>query len=711
MYRFRATILLLLLAFLIAPARGAEREDAAAKLWWRKPLERPALPHVSGGQWVQNPIDAFVLARLQSENLHPAPRADKATLIRRATYDLTGLPPTLREVDEFLADQSPHAYDKVIDRLLASPHYGEKWGRHWLDLVRYAESNSYERDNPKPNVWRYRDYVIRALNEDKPYDQFIREQLAGDEMVDAADDAKIATGFYRLGIWDDEPADREQAHFDVLDDIVSTTGNVFLGLTVGCARCHDHKIDPFPQSDYYSLVAFFANVTDFHNGGPTDEFALLNSPEARRAYAQRQQERAERRKIIQANLKQIQADFRQIIAGQSGTEISQQELARRLASEGQRVLGRERYEQYKQLKDELAALQKPDGHQEMALCVSEAGEHSPDTFVLLRGNAHVHGAQVQPAFPSVCGGGAVSIPASPRGAHTSGRRTVLANWIASKDNLLTARVMANRIWQYHFGRGIVRSSSDFGVHADPPTHRQLLDWLASELISSGWRLKAMHRLIMTSNTYCMSSQADAAALASDPANDLLWRFDMRRLSAEEVRDSILATNGTLNLAVYGPSVYPPIPKEVLAGQSRPGNGWGNSSDADANRRSIYVHVKRSLRVPVLEAFDAADTDVSCPVRFTTVQPTQALGLLNSDFANEQATKLAGRLKRDAGEEAAARVKLALRLATCREPSDLQIQRGVDLIESLQKKEGAVADAALKDFCLVVLNLNEFVYVD
>ncbi|HEX4795625.1 MAG TPA: DUF1549 and DUF1553 domain-containing protein [Humisphaera sp.] len=710
MFKRAVSFGLILLSFTVA-ARAADPSEEAQRLWWRKPLVRPAAPAVKDAGWVRNPIDSFVLAKLEVAGLHPAPTADKLTLIRRATFDLTGLPPTLAEVDAFVADQSPDAYEKLIDRLLASPHYGEKWGRHWLDLVRYAESNSYERDNPKPNVWRYRDYVIQAFNNDKPYDQFIREQLAGDEIAGASDETRIATGFYRLGIWDDEPSDPEQARYDVLDDIVSTTGTVFLGLTVGCARCHDHKIDPFPQKDYYSLVAFFQNVTSFHNGGPTDEFPLLGNDQDRTAYEQRMQQRDQRRKELTANIKQIEADFRQILSGEPAGPVSEEDAVKRIAREGSRVLGAERFGQYRQYKQELAALQRPEAGQAMALCVSESGRRAPQTFVLMRGNAHVQGDPVEPAFPSICGGGAASIPQQAANAKTTGRRTVLANWIGSKENPLTARVIANRIWQYHFGRGIVRSASDFGMHADQPTHPQLLDWLAGELIANGWHFKALHKLIMTSDAYRMSSKPDAKELAADSQNDLLWRFDMRRLTAEEVRDSILAANGSLNLKMLGPSIYPIVPKEVLAGQSRPGNGWGSSTLAEAARRSIYIHVKRSLRLPVLENFDAAETDVSCPVRFTTVQPTQALGLLNSDFINQEAVKLAARLKKEAGDETKDEVALALRLATGRSPVDAEIRRGVELIESLKTTDGASAEIALKDFCLVVLNLNEFVYLD
>jgi len=335
------------------------------------------------------------------------------------------------------------------------------------------------------------------------------------------------------------------------------------------------------------------------------------------------------------------------------------------------------------------------------------------TFVHMRGNAHNLGAKVEPGFPEVLTTSPTpAIPDAPAGAKSSGRRTVLANWIASAQNPLAARVMVNRLWQFHFGRGIVRSPNNFGLQGDKPTHPELLDWLASQFVAGGWKMKAMHRLIMTSSAYRMASfGGDTKAATADPHNDLLWRFDLRRLTAEELRDSILAVNGTLNTQMYGPSVYPPISKDVLAGQSVPGKGWDVSPPDQAARRSVYVHVKRSLRLPILQSFDAAEPDTSCPVRFVTVQPTQALGTLNSEFFNQEAAKLAARLKREAGDDPSKQVALALRLVTCRAPTDGEIARGVGLIDAMAKKDGATPDVALKYFCLLALNLNEFVYVD
>jgi hypothetical protein len=692
-------------------------EEARKTLWSVQPVGEPVLPVVKDAAWAKGPIDAFILAKLEEKGLKPAPEAKRVALIRRATYDLTGLPPTPDEVKAFVGDPSSDAYEQLIDRLLASPHYGEKWGRHWLDLVRYAESNSYERDNAKPNVWRYRDFVIRSFNDDKPYDQFVKEQLAGDEMPDAVEnpDRVIATGFYRLGIWDDEPSDRLQSRYDGLDDVVTTTGQVFLGLTVDCARCHNHKIDPIPQADYYRLLAFFQNIRDYRNGGPGDEAPILSGQDERLAYEKRLAERETRQKEIAGLIAQTEADFRQILQGEKGklpADASAADVAKLMRSEGRRVLGPERFSQYQELRAEQTRLARGDAKGDYALCVTENGAKARETYVCLRGNANVRGATVQPGFPQVLGGMTDAVIPNPTaGAKSTGRRTVLANWIASKENVMFGRVMVNRIWQHHFGRGIVRSPNNFGVQGDRPTHPELLDWLAEEFERNGYHLKAMHRLIMTSSAYRMSDRADEKAMEMDPQNDLFWRFDIRRLTSEEIRDSILAVNGTLNPTMFGPSVYPKIPREVLAGQSKPGNGWTTSNAGDSARRSVYIHVKRSLRVPLLENFDAAESDRTCPVRFVTVQPSQALGMMNGSFAREEAEKLAERLKKVAGEDRAAQVKLAWKLVTCRDASEVEVRKSLGLMESLEKKDGATARAAMNAYCLMMLNLNEFIYMN
>lgn len=823
--------------------------------WAFQPVTRPAVPEVKNREWVRNEIDAFLLRRLEENELVPAAPVDKAALIRRAYYDLTGLPPTPAEVDTFVADESVAAYEKLIDRLLASPHHGERWARHWLDAVRYAETNSFERDGAKPHVWRYRDYVIRAFNADKPYDEFVREQLAGDEMRPATPERLIATGFYRLGLWDDEPADRSQSQFDALDDLVTTTGQVFLGLTINCARCHDHKIDPIPQRDYYSLLAFFHGIKPMTTTGPNIEQPLFANDAERAAYQQRVREREEQLNTLQARISALENEFlaayrksRQgeiaasdiddleyrfyrdhwerlpdfdtikpetvgnigdgcfdiglatrdsdfgfvfsgllkvpsdgqytfIVDGDDGVRLSlagnavinydgihgtgnpqrasvslKQGLTpirldyfqahggrglsvawsgpgfehRSLSSEGRPPLDRRNLVEllkshavallgdrwltnYRQRAKELERLKRQPVPADYALCVTEM-PRPPETFVLARGNAHVPTVKVAPGFPSIVAADQPVIPA-PTGQATAGRRTVLADWITSAENRLTARVMVNRIWQHHFGRGIVRSPNNFGYLGDRPTHPELLDWLASEFVAGGWRMKSLHRLIMLSSAYRMSSQANEKALARDPGNDLFWRFNMRRLSAEEVRDSIQLAAGNLHGQLYGPSFYPKLSEEVMATQSAPGHGWGNSSPGEQARRSIYIHVKRSLITPLLADFDFPDTDTSCEARFNTTQPAQALGMLNGHFLHEQAGAFADRVRREAGDERAGQVRLALRLALSRPPDEAMVARGVALIEQFEKVHGLGPGESLTYYALLVLNLNEFVYLD
>jgi cytochrome c553 len=846
----------------VAAAGGAGTRKGAFEItdkdrahWAFQPVRRPIVPSVSNPAWIRNTVDTFILSGLDANGLRPNPPASKHELVRRAYYALTGLPPTPQDVDAFLTDPAPDAYESLIDRLLSSPRYGEKWARHWLDLVRFAETNSFERDNPKPSAWRFRDYVVRSLNQDKPYDRFVREQLAGDELFRGDVDALIGTGFYRLGIWDDEPVDREQARYDAIDDIVATTSQVFLGLTVDCARCHDHKIDPIPQKDYYRLVSFFQNINHFRNGGPTDEALIFTVPGSKEDYEAKVAEQARQSSELQAKISAIEADFlarssadqavqadlddltyrlyrdtydrlpdfsgikpektdeletqrfdlsprsrddafglvfegvlivpkdgtytfyldsddgsRLTVAGQTvieydgvhelgnersasvelssgrlpirldyfqktaklglrvgwsgpgflrrslsadgpDTQRNSEDLALLIRAKGVEALGQAQFDAYWVLKRQLSAIKKAKPTTETALCVTEQGTSAADTHVLLRGNAAAPGEKVEPGFLSVLGSPEPVVPTPPPGSKTTGRRAVLADWIISPENPLTPRVIVNRLWQHHFGRGIVRSSSNFGSQGDRPTQPELLDWLASELVAGGWRLKPLHRLIMTSNTYRMSSRSDPEALAKDPTNNAFWRFDMRRLSAEEIRDSILAVCGTLNPAMYGPGVYPEIPAEVLAGQSQPGKGWPISPPAEQTRRSVYVHVKRSLLLPLIETFDAAETDRSSPVRFSTTQPTQALAMLNGRFLNDQARALAKHLKREAGDDPSAQVRLALRLVACREPSEAEVQRGVAMMGTLAGTDNAKSDQALAALSLVVLNLNEFLFLD
>lgn len=701
------------------PRRGSPSVDDAARNFWSfRRFTRPEVPAVKNKEWVRTPIDAFVLAKLEAEGLTPAPPAEKTTLLRRLYFDLIGLPPSVAEVDAFLADDSPDAYEKVVDRLLASPQYGERWARHWLDLVRYAETDGYEFDRAKPDVWRYRDYVIRSLNEDKPYNQFIKEQLAGDEFEPVTADSIIATGIYKIGIFDSGSPDKLQAAFDGLDDVIATTSQVFLGLTMNCARCHDHKIDPIPTADYYRMLAFFRGT---QGGGRRGR--PINTGGGRRGrrgggggepvnqaeIAAYEKEFAD----LTAKLTAIEDALKPYLEGGEVDDFAVEEyrpgIVRAHVPQHVTLETWDEYESVLSKRDELEK-RRPESLAQ-ALSVSESGPNLPTTYILLRGSPYAEGDPVEPGFPSVLTTESAVIPPPEEGARSSGRRTALADWIASGENPLTARVVANRVFQYHFGRGIVRSSNDFGYGGTPPTHPQLLDWLASELIDGDWRLKRLHKMVVMSNAYQMSSQPNEAGVAIDPENDLLWRFDIRRLEAEEIRDAILAVSGNLNPKMGGPSIYPHIVDEVKAGQSRPGEGWNESEPEEQVRRSVYIHIKRSLLVPLLSVYDTADTDESCPVRYSTTQPTQALSMLNSEFVNEQAAIFAENVRNEAGEDAAAQVTLALRRAIQRQPTEAEIERGVEFIQRQQTTHGLSADAALQNFCLITLNLNEFMYLD
>lgn len=689
--------------------------ETTKNYWAFRPVTDPPVPSVKDQSWVTNPIDHFILSRIESAGLSPTSPAAKAQLIRRAYYDLTGLPPTIKEVEAFVNDDSDQAFERVIDHLLDSPHYGERWGRHWLDLVRYAESNSYERDGTKPFIWRYRDYVIRSFNEDKPYTQFIKEQLAGDEFEPPTPDSIVATGYYRLGIWDDEPVSQKQALYDDLDDILLTTSQVFLGLTMNCARCHDHKIDPIPQKDYYSFLAFFSGLRRY---GVRSHESVEDASIGPIAVTPAQQQQSAERQALDRELREVERKINHVDGRLQGLLTPPEkedfqavevrvDLAQRYIGKG---LSRQLVSDYEQAvarRREILNTRPPEVAQ--ALIVKEIGRTPRDMYVLVRGNANVEGEKVDPSFPSILSPPEPVIT-TPSLTESSGRRTALANWIASEKNQLTARVMVNRIWQHHFGRGIVASSNNFGNIGARPTHPELLDWLASRFMEEGWSIKSMHKLIMLSSVYRLSSQAQAKELAEDPANNLFWRFNMRRLSAEELRDSVHAVNGRLNLKMGGPSIYPIIPQEVLAGQSRPGAGWGTSSEEERARRACYIFIKRSLVEPLMADFDFADVDSTCPVRFVTNQPTQALSLLNSDFMNRQAAVFAEFLRREAADNVRDQVTLALTRVTQRRPSEKEIARGVGLIESL-RQDSISEEVALKYFCLTAYNLNEFLFLD
>jgi hypothetical protein len=661
----------------IAGEAPAQAEDGTP--WAFRPVQRPQPPVAAEGS---NPIDAFLGEALQREGITPAPEADRRTLIRRVTFDLTGLPPTPEEVEAFLADTGCDAYERLVDRLLASPRYGERQARHWLDLVRYAETHGYERDDPKPNAWKYRDWAIDAFNRDLPYDRFVVEQLAGDELPDADTSTRTATGMYRLGLIDDEPADPVMDRFDQLDDMIKTIGTTFLGLTIHCARCHDHKFDPIPQTDYYRLLAFLEPAERYRRD--VDESIGIDLAS--------DSEVARHKELVAAVDRQAAA-LRERIGQAKGQAALEAELRRRLEA-----------------LEKNRPVPPP-----MVLGLTDAGPTSEPTRLLLRGDAHSPGDEVAPGFLSAIDGSAPQIVPPPNGK-TTGRRLALARWIASGSNPLTARVMVNRLWQQHFGRGLAGTPSDFGAMGEEPSHPALLDWLAAEFVARGWSVKAMHRLMVTSAAYRRSGAWNDQAARIDPYNLNLWRRPPRRLEAEAIRDAVLAASGALNLRMGGPSVRPPIAKAVLAGQSVPGKGWAVSRGDDIFRRSIYVYVKRTLPLPELEVLDAPDTAEPCPRRAVTTTAPQALTLLNSAFWHDQAGLFAQRLEQEArGDD---RIDRAFQLAFSRRPTDDEkrdsldfLARQTSLIQARPKPEPDPAREALRAFCLVLLNANEFVTVD
>lgn len=666
--------------------------------WAFQPVKAPVVPQEKGrGQRETNAVDAFHRAVLRGRKLEPNPPATPRELVRRIHFDLTGLPPSPEEVAAFERDPSDIAWAALADRLLASPHYGERWGRHWLDLVRYAESNGYERDGPKPHAWRYRDYVIDAFNADKPYDRFIREQLAGDELVEdelaqapqmtpAMREALIATGFYRLHVWDDEPDSTVAAEFDDLDDIMVTTGTAFLGLTIGCARCHDHKFDPLSQADYYSLLGFVRSIDGYgqhHTGGGGRGTGKITRPLA------------------------TAAEWR---AWETTRQARIKEAETRMAATTDA-------ESKKRLEAALKQAREAAPPFDYALAIAENGPQPQPTQVLYRGDAHSPRAEVSPGFPAVLGLAGPSVPERKGTATTTGRRRVLADWIASPENPLTSRVFVNRVWQHHFGVGLVPTPDDFGRTGLRPSNPELLDFLAAEFVRGGWSVKRLHKLILTSRAYRMSSRAEnRAALAADQDNTLLWRQNLRRVEAEVVRDSMLVISGTLNPKRGGPSVFPSLPKEVHTTQDSAGKGWEDSPADEQNRRSVYLVVKRALKVPLLECLDFANSTSGTGTRPTTTVAPQALMLLNDSFVQTQAAAFAERLQHEVGPKLEEQIDRAFRLALQRAPTKVELKSALGLLADQTRRahaEGAKEPeaVALRSFCRALLNLNEAVYVD
>jgi Protein of unknown function (DUF1553)/Protein of unknown function (DUF1549)/Planctomycete cytochrome C len=780
--------------------RSLPPEDSPKMSEWRWPFERPVKrdpPRVKAGSWVRNPIDAFVLARLEEKGIAPAAAASKRTLARRLYLDLVGMPPTPPEMMQFLNDESPQACESLINRLLDDPRYGERWGRHWLDLARYGETSGLEGDGAIGNVWRYRDWVVDAFNSNMPYDRFVILQLAGgDEHSQTKNNYEpdvqglIPTGFLRVAPWDRSNLVAAEVRQNYLSEVTSTTASAFLGLTVGCARCHDHKYDPIPTRDFYRFQAFFNAV---QAGAPVDvpfrdKALAAKSKQQVDAYAKRLEDGTEKReldafeaqllkKLVAAKAERARgkafavADLRlelKLKPQRLFTEQEQEQHADRLAA-AQRtadppekqaldafeqtllkklVAGyasgsvdpagrfdalsvddvRHEVEQ-KYAANSIFTLEEKNRHTELAgsLDILERRKHRWDTKalvvtnisgppsgpflaptqVLIRGDYLQPGEIVEPGFPTAITGDAKPAIIETdryRQFPTRGRRLTLAKWIASPENPLTARVMVNRIWQHHFGQGIVRTPSDFGKNGERPTHPELLDWLAVRFVESGWDIKAMHRLMLLSNTYQQSADnpSDPEGL-KDSDNRLFSRFERRRLEAEAIRDSILFVSGRLNPEMGGPGVFPPLPAD-LADFARYGRTGGmmwepNEKEEDARRRSIYIFQRRSLPLPLMASFDATPFSESCERRSSTTTPLQALGMMNGTLVQEEAEHLAARIRKEAGEERSRQIQIAFEIVLGRLPAAGELRKF------------SAFDGPLRSLCLVLLNSNEFLYLE
>jgi hypothetical protein len=770
--KFPHTLLWLLLAapaLLLAPAHSPAKPRDKGTHWAYRPLLRPEVDRNSGKGWARNSIDLFIAAKLEAQGLAPTPAASRSTLIRRVTFDLTGLPPTPEEIEAFERSTRPDAWAEWIDHLLASPAYGERWAQHWLDIARFAETDGFEHDLVRPNAWRYRDWVIEALNADMPYDAFVRMQIAGDEIAIAhaghdtnptrqrgptdtnptrqrgpmdagASSASpaVATGFLLCGPDMPDINLQDERRHVVLNEMTATVGSVFLGLQFGCAQCHDHKFDPISMADFYRLRAFF-DPADFFDEAPLATPAELAERERLEAPIKSERDR------IEKELKTFDATAHERLNKDPQVKISRDELVSAL-SESER-------EQFQRLSDELKRISTgnmpalPVGR-----VLREKGGTPRPSHVMLRGDFRQPGPRVTPAFPAIANPVNAPVNIDESVTPSSGRRTALARWLTQPDHPLTTRVIVNRVWQFHFGHGLVRTSSDFGKMGEPPSHPELLDWLATEFTrpaeegGCGWSLKRLHKLMLTSATYMQASRPDdtpvgpndgRAAGANwkrlrerDPENRLLGHMNRLRLDGESIRDAMLAVSENLSPRRGGPGVRPPLPDELtstlLKGQ------WTVTPDTeDHRRRSIYIFVRRNLRYPLFEVFDRPDTNASCPERPRSTTAPQSLMLLNSELSFNAARELARVSWAQNGAEPRANIDACYQRALGRRPTADELETGVTFIrdqsdrlrrEARDRNTPAAprgipenADpsefAALADFCLAVLNLNEFVYLD
>ncbi len=722
------------------------------EFWAFQPIQRNEAPIVQDQVRVRNPVDAFLLKELEAKGLGFAQEADRATLIRRVTFDLTGLPPTPEEIKAFLNDDHPDSYERLVDRLLASPAYGERWARNWLDVAGYADSEGYnDADTVREDAWKYRDYVVQSFNEDKPYDQFLQEQLAGDELVGPIEDdlnpseieTLVATGFLRMvpdgtgGRNDDQNLARQ----DVVRETVNQVSTALLGLTVGCAECHDHRYDPILQTDYYRLRAVFEPALDPKNWRDPRrrQISLLTAKEREQAKALEDQAKAVeadlqvqfeefRDWIFEQELEQIPEDLRSEarLAGLSWqndrNKVSEAEKELLDTYPGLKVsaapnilnLFLQKYERGDELQEAIdvnqkaaAAIRARKPKEEFVRALTEEPGKVPTTFLFLRGNPETPGEEVGPGDLLVLGSekGPLDFPENDPELPTTGRRLAFAKRLTDGQHPLTARVLVNRVWMHHFGRGLVDTPGDFGLAGERPTHPELLDWLASEFIKNGWKLKPLHKLLVTSAAYRQSSTRSEAAEQIDADNRLYGRMSVRRLEAEAIRDAVLSVSGTLDPTLYGP----PAPVSL---------DENNQVVVESTRRSLYAQVRRSTPAYALQVFDAPDLNPNCLARNVSTVAPQSLLLLNSGFLVEQSARFAARLVEEAGPEPRSQVRLAWELAFGLEPTDHDLDtlsefldRQSALLLERKVKAAEVEVKALASLCQVLLGSNRFLYVD
>jgi hypothetical protein len=739
-------VVLLVLALLTTASLGATEPRTSDPSF--PPLRRPRIPAVKESTWARNPLDAFILARLEQAGLRPNPSTDKITLLRRVTYDLTGLVPTLAEREAFLADSSPNAYERVVDRLLDSPHFGERWAQHWLDVVRYAESDGFKLDSVRPEAYRYRDYVIDTFNRDLPYDRFISQQLAGDELEPENPEALIATGFFRLPPEEVNGSNYRMVRQDILDDLTDVFSAAFLGLTVGCARCHDHKFDPIPQKDYYRLQAFFAPLLQ------RDDLPLA-SPGTQAQYAKRMASYIQATRPVRQEMEALLEPVKKALFEESvvvfdpdtqtalrtspgkRTALQKQlaglaskQIERKYARMSRRLAPKEKA-CYEELQKKLAlfdGLRPPPLPSAQGVC--DAGREAPLTQRLAGGSYLKPREEVQPRFLSCLGSVAPAIIPPERVAST-GRRSALARWLCRPDHPQTARVIVNRIWQQYLGQGIVATPNDFGVMGERATHPELLDYLASELVRTGWRLKPLHRLIVTSATYRQASALGRnptvdLALKADTDDKLLWHAHLKRRDGESIRDVVLQLSGKLSTRMFGPSARPELPEQVMESRY---SWYADERPQDRKRRSIYVLARRNLPYPLFAVFDQPDRHTSCPARAITTTPPQALAMLNGDCILAEARGLGEQLLTGDRGDVPTLIRDAYLQIFSREPDKEEMATALRFLkcQTALIAEGTrtpppwtgplptgVAPAlagAVVDFCHALLNSAEFLYLE